>query len=118
FSGNLDPASVKSTTGGRTITITTNAQNGWIVWAKGTNQSSAAAGKGALLSASAANYTIPTTNANALGSAAHVLSAGTEDYGLATTIATDAVGGGTVALDAAYDGTVADTAGVLDTTIF
>jgi hypothetical protein len=34
FTGNLDPATIKST-GGRTVTVTTNAPGGFIVWAKG-----------------------------------------------------------------------------------
>lgn len=116
FTTNLSTSSVVSTTG-RTVTITTNAASGWIAWVKNLNGSSGAATKGALKSASAANYTIPTTNANALGSASHTLSTGSEDYGLGVTITTDAAGGGTVALDAAYDGT-SSKAGVLDPTNF
>ncbi len=49
-----------------------------------------------------------------VGSASHTLTAGSEDFGLGVTITTDAAGGGTVALDAAYDGT-GNKAGVLDT---
>ncbi len=116
FTTDLSTSSVVSTTG-RTVTITTNANSGWIAWVKNLNGSSGAATKGALKSAAAGNYTIPTTNANALGSASHTLSTGTEDYGLGVTINTDASGGGTVTLDAAYDGT-ASKAGVLDPTNF
>ena len=114
FTTNLATGSVVSTTG-KTITITTNAASGWITWVKGLNASSGAATKGALKSAAAGNYTIPTTNANALGSASHTLTPGTEDYGLGTTITTDAAGGGTVTLASAYDGT-STKAGVLDVT--
>ncbi|MEK7594952.1 MAG: hypothetical protein AAB436_04925 [Patescibacteria group bacterium] len=116
FTTNLSTSSVVSTTG-RTVTITTNAASGWIAWVKGLNASSGAATKGALRSASASNFTIPTTNANALGSASHTLSNNTQDYGLGVTISTDASGGGTVSVDAAYDGT-ASKAGVLDPTNF
>ncbi len=116
FTTNLSTSSVVSTTG-RTVTITTNAASGWIAWVKNLNGSSGAATKGALKSSSAGNYTIPTTNANTLGSASHTLSTGSEDYGLGVTITTDAAGGGTVALDAAYDGT-SSKAGVLDPTNF
>lgn len=124
LSGNTDSfttnlvSSGYTSTSGKTVTITTNATNGWITWVKDLNGSSGASTKGALKSVTASNYTIPTTNANALGSASHTaLSAGTEDYGLGTTITTDAAGGGTVALDPAYDGT-SSKLGVLDPTNF
>ncbi len=116
FTANLSTSSVVSTTG-RNVTITTNAASGWIAWVKNLNASSGAATKGALLSASASNFTIPTTNANALGSASHTLTTNTQDYGLGVTINTDAAGGGTVSVDAAYDGT-STKAGVLDPTNF
>jgi hypothetical protein len=116
FTANLSTSSVVSTNG-RTVTITSNAASGWIAWVKDLNGSSGAATKGALKSTSASNYTIPTTNANALGSASHTLSTGSEDYGLGVTLTTDAGGGGTVSIDAAYDGT-STKAGVLDPTNF
>ncbi len=112
FTSNLSTSSIVSTTG-RTVTITTNAASGWIAWVKGLNGSSGAATKGALLSATASNFTIPTTNGNALGSASHTLTTNTQDYGLGVTITTDFAGGGTVAVDAAYDGT-STKAGVID----
>src|SRR5665213_107048 len=113
FTTNLVSSGYTSTTG-KTVTITTNAATGWVTWVKDLNGSSGASTKGALKSATASNYTIPTTNASALGSASHTaLSAGTEDYGLGATITTDAGGGGTVALDPAYDGT-SSKLGVLD----
>jgi hypothetical protein len=117
FASNLSAASVVSTAG-KTVTITSNAASGWIAWAKNLNGSSGAATKGALQSATASNYTIPTTNANALGSASHTPSAGTEDYGLGVAITTDAGGGGTVTVDAAYDGAAGTKVGVLDPTNF
>ena len=107
FTSNLSTSSVVSTTG-RTVTLTTNAASGWIVWVKGLNTN---AGKGALQSATAGNYKI--TGTSAAGAASHTLTTGTEDYGLGATINTDAAGGGTVSLDAAYDGT-ATKAGTVD----
>jgi hypothetical protein len=112
FAANLSTST--TSTAGKTVTITTNAASGWIAWVKNLNGSSGAATKGALKSAAAGNFTIPTTNANALGSASHTLSAG-QDYGLGVTITTDAAGGGTVTLDPAYDGT-STKIGVLDPT--
>lgn len=112
FTAPLNTGSITSTTG-TSVTITTNAASGWITWVKGTNASSGGATKGALRSASASNFTIPTTNANALGSVSRVFTTNTQDYGLGVTITTDASGGGAVALDSAYDGT-GTKAGVID----
>lgn len=111
FATNLSTTGMVSTSG-RTITITTNAAAGWIVWAKDLNTK---AGNGALQSATAGTYKIGGTTAP--GVASHTLTNGTEDYGLAATITTDAANGGTVALDAAYDGT-SNKAGTLDPTQF
>ena len=114
FGANLDSTLVRTSTG-QTVTITSNAAQGWTLWAKNLNAASADPTKGALKSASVPANTIPASNANILGSASHTVIAGTSDYGLAATITTDAAGGGTVALDAAYDGT-GSKAGVLDIT--
>lgn len=95
--GNLSTAAVSTTTG-KTITLTTNANGGWIVWAKSANGVS----KGSLTSAASGGII---TSASALGSVAHNITTGTEDYGLGVTVNTDASGGGTVSLDNAYDGT-------------
>lgn len=108
--GTLSTSSTTSTTG-KTITLTTNASNGWIVWAKSLQGTT----KGSLNSVTAGNYKI--TSGSSLGSASHTMTNGTEDYGLATTINTDAGGGGTVTLDAAYDGT-STKVGVLDSQNF
>jgi hypothetical protein len=107
FTTDLSTGSVVSTSG-RTVTLTTNAASGWVVWVKDLNSSS---GKGALQSATASNYKIAGTSA--AGDNSHTLVTGTEDYGLGTTVDTDASGGGTVSLDAAYDGT-GNKAGTLD----
>jgi len=108
--GNLSASATTSTTG-KTITLTTNAASGWVVWAKSLN----GATKGSLNSATAGNYKI--TSSSSLGSASHTMTNNTEDYGLATTINSDAAGGGTVTLDAAYDGT-STKVGVLDSQNF
>lgn len=123
FTTNLSTSAVVSTTG-KTVTITTNAASGWIVWAQDLNfktvtdaGSTPANQHGALKSATAANYTISNNTASTLGTASHTLVTGTEDYGLGVTINTDAANGGVVTLDAAYDGTTSK-AGVLDNTHF
>lgn len=103
FTANLDSGAVRQTTG-RTVTVTTNATNGWIAWAKdgNTGLTSAAAGK-----------TIASTTP---GSAA-TLSAGTEGYVLSAEVTTDASGGGTVSIPTAYQGTSGNSSGSgLDTT--
>jgi hypothetical protein len=71
--------------------------------------------KGSLNSAAAGNYKI--TSSSSIGSASHTLGSSVEDYGLAVTLGTDAAGGGTVAIDAAYDGT-SNKIGVLDSQNF
>lgn len=110
FTTDLSTTAVVSTSG-RTVTVTTNAPNGWIVWARDLNNNGS--GRGSLRSAVAANYNIAGTTA--AGAASHTLTTGTEDYGLGVTINTDAAGGGIITLDAAYDGTGVK-AGTLDPT--
>lgn len=73
--GNLDYTAVNES-GGVTATIHTNAKQGWIMWAKDSNQG--------LKSASAGNYVIPSvawahSGANGVPT---TITAGTEDYGL------------------------------------
>ena len=106
--GNLVTAG--SSTTGKTITLTTNAASGWVVWAKSTQ----GATKGSLHSTIASKFI---TSASSLGSASHALGSNVEDYGLATTINTDASGGGTVTVDPAYDGS-STKLGVLDSQNF
>lgn len=119
FTGGNDPfvANIVTTgtptyTTGKTITITTNAADGWIVWAKDTNSSG---GIGSLNSVTATNYKI--ANTAAVGAAAHTFPDGAENYGLGIISFTDAVGGGTVTIPAAYDGT-ANKGGTLDPALF
>jgi hypothetical protein len=125
FATNLSSSSVNTSNGNRQIQVDTNALTGWIIWAKGTNfktvtdtGTNPANRHGALTSITAGGYAISnnTTNALATPSASHAFTFGTEDYGLASTINTDGAGGGTVALDAAYNGTTAGNAGVIDPT--
>lgn len=102
FTSNLDSGSVVQTTA-RTVTITTNATQGWVAWARDSNTglTSAAAGK--------------TINSTTPGSAASLV-ANNEGYVLGVA-ATDAGGGGTVTVASAYAGTGADNNGSgLDTT--
>lgn len=114
-------------TSATTVTITTNAASGWITWVKGTNTATTGtANYGALKSATAANYTIPSNATGTLGAASHFNTPGTPDYGLGVTSITDFAGGGTVSADAAYNSianptcTTASTCklGGLDTSIY
>lgn len=104
FSSNLDPASIKST-GGRTVTITTNAKGGWIAWAKDSNVG---------LTSASASYTIPT--AGTVNGTPNTLTAGTEGYVLDVDLTTDAAGGCTVAIDAEYNGATTSAGGTFATT--
>jgi hypothetical protein len=108
--GNLTTSGVSTT--GKTITLSTNASSGWIVWAKSTQSSG---GKGALNSATASNYKI--TSSSSLGSASHTLGTNTDDYGLAVTNVVNGTGSGTPSADANYDGS-SNKVGVLDAANF
>lgn len=108
FTSNLTPATVVSTTG-RTITVTTNAASGWIVWAEDLNNNGSGAGS---LKSVTANHYIADVDGNAPGTAASaVLNISQENYGLGATINTNA--SGTVTINSAYDGT-GSKAGSLD----
>jgi hypothetical protein len=96
FTSGLDSATVIKTTA-RTVTITTNATQGWIAWAKDLNTG---------LTSAAAGKTIASTTP---GTAA-TLVAGTEGYVLGVD-KTDAGGGGTVTVDTAYVGTAGNSNG-------
>jgi hypothetical protein len=123
FASELSTTAVNTSNGNRTVTVNTNALNGWIVWAKSNNfktvtdsGSNPANRHGALTSASAGGYAISNNTTNSLGTASSLFTAGAENYGLAATINADGAGGGTVSLNAAYNGTTANFAGVLDQT--
>jgi hypothetical protein len=93
FPSNLDPA-VISSTGGRTVTITTNAVGGWIAWVKDSSTPSG-------LYSATANYTIPTTGT--INGAPNDLTAGTEGYVLDVDLTTDFLNGCGLLLDAEYN---------------
>ncbi len=115
FTAPLNTSGTPTLTSGRTITITSNAATGWIVWARSLAANSSG-GKGSLMSATAGNYKI--TNTGAIGSASHTFPASTENYGLGVTVTTDAAGGGTVTANGNY-ASVGDTqAGTLDAANF
>jgi hypothetical protein len=102
FTTGLDSATVVKTTA-RTVTITTNATQGWIAWARDLNTglTSAAAGK--------------TINSTTPGTAATLVT-NTEGYVLGVDM-TDAPSGGAVTVVTAYAGTAGDNNGSgLDTT--
>ncbi len=92
----LDISSVVSTSG-RTATITTNASKGWIAWVRDTDRSGTSG-----LNSATAPYTINT--AGVIGGAAASLTPGSEGYALDVDLTTDAVGGGAVTIDPAYNG--------------
>lgn len=96
FTTNLDSGAVVQTTP-RTVTITTNATQGWVAWARDSNTglTSLAAGK--------------TINSTTPGTAATLVT-NTEGYVLGVQ-ATDASGGGAVTVVPAYAGTGADSNG-------
>lgn len=93
FQTNLDPASIISTSG-RTVSIVTNAVGGWIAWVKDSQQG---------LFSATANYKIPTKGT--INATPQALTAGTEGYGLVTSITTANVGGCTTVVDPEYNGT-------------
>jgi hypothetical protein len=116
FTGNLDPTGIVSTTG-VTATVTTNAIGGWIAWAKDQYKG---------LHSVTASYTIDSglkdpfpTQTKAVGAAAFDLvpsggGVGREGYVMDADITTDATGGCSVAIDAAYNSATGNGGGVLD----
>ncbi|MBA3757844.1 hypothetical protein H0X09_03195 [Candidatus Saccharibacteria bacterium] len=101
--GTLTTGAVAASPTPRTVTLNTNAKNGWQVWGKDTNTG--------LNSASAA-YTIASTG---VGAASQALVAGTEGYNLGVT-ATRTGGTGAMTVDANFDG-AASKGGGLDTAL-
>ena len=105
FTTDLDPASVVSTTG-KTATIATNADKGWITWVKSAN---------AALSSATTGETIDTTGTvNAIPDA---LSAGTNGYVLDVDATTQGAGTGTMTIDAEYNGADTSSGGTLSTSL-
>lgn len=101
--GALSTGSVVSGTG-TGITVTTNAPSGWKAWVKDAN---------AGLTSAAASATIATSGS--IDAATSTLSSGTEGYVLDVDLTTDAASGGTVTIDAEYDGNTTSKGGTLST---
>lgn len=104
--GTLSTGSVSSG-GGVTVTIGTNAGNGWIGWVLSAN---------AALNSAATGDAIATTGT--VNDAPSTISAGTEGYVLDADLTTDSAtsGTGTVTIDAEYLGTTTSQGGTLSTT--
>jgi len=104
FTTDLSPSSVISTTG-KTLTIGTNADKGWIAWVKSAN---------AALSSATTAETIPTTGT--VNATPDTLSAGTNGYVLDVDATTQgSLGTGTMTIDAEYNGTTTSAGGTLST---
>lgn len=103
FTANLAAGSIGVTTG-RTITINTNATNGWYAWAFDSSTG--------LISA-AASHTIASTTPGTTAT----LSAGTEGYVFGITAITQGTGAGTTSATTAYNSNGTTTGSGLDGTI-
>lgn len=101
--GTLSTGSIISGSG-TAVTITTNAGSGWTAWVKSANTA---------LNSAASGDTIAT--AGSIDAATSTLSAGTEGYVLDVDLTTDAGSGGTVTIDAEYDGNTTSKGGTLST---
>lgn len=102
FTADLATTAIRTTTG-KAITINTNASSGWIAWVKDSQQG---------LRSTAQSYTIPTTTAGTSCASGHVLTAGTEGYGLDVNLTTNGAGGGTPTIDVNYDCAANDAGGL------
>jgi hypothetical protein len=101
--GTLSTGSVTTSPTPRTATLSTNAKNGWMVWAKDANTGLTSASASATIAS-----TTPGTNST--------LSAGTAGYN--TGITSSQVGGsGTISIAAPFVGSVAGQGGGLDTSL-
>jgi hypothetical protein len=87
--GQLSSATVTPSPTPRTATISTNAKNGWYVWAKDANTG---------LTSASAGYTIASTTPGT----ASTLSAGTEGYNTGIATPTQAGGSGTITVAAPF----------------
>lgn len=104
--GTLSTSSVSSGSG-VSVTLTTNAANGWLTWVKSTN---------AALNSSTTGDTIATTGS--VDDSPSTLSSGTEGYVLDADLTSDSgtSGSGTVTIDAEYLGADTSSGGTLSTT--
>jgi hypothetical protein len=104
FTGNLDSSAIVSTAG-KTVTIATNASQGWICWVKSLN---------AGLNSATTSQSIAT--AGSIDGSPSTLTAGTNGYVLDTDLTTDsATGTGVVTIDPEYNGTGTTQGGTLST---
>ena len=104
--GTLSSSSVISGSG-TTVTVTTNARSGWFAWVKDSN---------AGLTSAAASKTIATSGT--IDASPTTLSTGSEGYVLDVNLTTDASGGGTVTIDAEYNGATTSAGGTLSSSAF
>ena len=88
--GTLSTASVSSSPTPRTITVNTNAKNGWFVWGKDSNVG---------LTSATASYTIPAETYSGAGPT--TVTAGSEGYNTGVT-STQAGGSGTLTVDPGF----------------
>ena len=107
FTTNISLGTVASTTG-RSITVITNAANGYVVWAK--NANSGGASLGALNSVTAGNFKL--VGSAAVGTASRTLTNSVQDYGMGVAIGTN--GSGTTSANAAYTDGGTSKVGTLD----
>lgn len=103
FPSSLAAGSVGVTTG-RTVTVNTNAKNGWFAWAFDSSTG---------LSSAATSHTIPSVTPGTTAT----LSAGTEGYVFGVTSITQGSGGGTTSATTAYNSNGTTTGSGLDSTI-
>ena len=101
--GGLTTGSVSSSPTPRTATVSTNAKNGWNVWAKDANTG---------LTSTTASATIASTTPGSNST----LAAGTPGYNMGVTF-TQAGGSGTITVAAPFVGTATGQGGGLDTTL-
>jgi len=101
--GTLSSSSVSSGSG-NSVTITTNAANGWYAWGLSANAS---------LDSAVQSHSIST--AGSIDASPSTLSSGTEGYVLDVDLTSDAASGGTVTIAAEYNGTDTSSGGTLST---
>jgi len=102
--GTLSSAAVTSSPTPRTATVSTNAKNGWMVWAKDLNSGLTSATVSSTIAS-----TTPGTNSTQV--------AGTAGYNTGVTSGGQTGGTGTITVATAFDGTTLNHGGGLDTTL-
>lgn len=105
FTGDINSSSVVSTTG-KTVTVTTNANKGWIGWVKSTNAGLLSVTTGESIGTSGVVDTSPTTCV-----------AATDCYVLDADKTTTGTGGGSLTIAGEYNGTDTNSGGTLSTNL-